>query len=174
MNLTRKKNLQKLIANNNELVAIYLVNKANLQGVQLANNKLTTAILTKLVADLPDVNTIEIHDNNREWAKLLDVSMNPGTKELDITPATKKGWMVKNKTAVAFIEPSNGNAFYVSKQKLLLIPEGNKHVTVYSLAGSIVYEQVVQSCSVDLSQLAEGNYVAIVKYSNGNIERILF
>lgn len=174
LDLTKQKSLQKLLVNHNKLTELDLAGKDNLQGVRVENNLLTLEALQKMVIDLPDVSAVKIHDNNREWAKKLDISNNPGTKATDITPAQGKGWEVTNKTAVLSPERGLPICYYSTNTKSIVITKDAVHLVVYDALGGKVFEISAPEREVSMAMLPAGSYVARVKVAIGQIESVLF
>lgn len=175
LDLSAQTNLQKLFAEHNLLSSIDLKGKEKLQGIKLNENKLDATMLNKLVEDIPDVSKVQIHKNNKEWAKLLDISNNPGTKKTDVTLAKGKGWIVKNETALSPVELSQISKVYFSIiSKTLCFSQIPSKVRIYDLLGNVLLQEENLSDYLSLASFPLGEYIAQIYWNDDTTETIRF
>lgn len=98
LDLSNNTYVQWISAENNQLTALDLANNKGVQGLTLQNNKLSAEAINTLIGQLQDVSNVEITDNNSDWARKLNISYMPGTKEANVEAATAKGWIVTAET----------------------------------------------------------------------------
>ena len=94
LKLEKNTYLQWLAAERNNIASLDLSHNTGLQGLTIQDNKLTTESLNTIIAGLQDVNGVEITDNNRTFARILNISNMPGTKNANVAEAISKGWKV--------------------------------------------------------------------------------
>lgn len=157
-------NLQKFIASHNKLTDLSLKGNPGIQGVRIEDNELPRATLTRLLAELPEVSKVEINDNNREWAKQIDISNNYESNEVDTSVATAKGWSITNApaktTAIEQVDKPIG-MYFDSSTLSLVLTQPYKALEIYDMQGSCVLRRTHISGSVDISALPSGAYIAI-------------
>lgn len=171
LNLAEHKSLQKLFADNNKLTMLKIKGQSALNGIRIENNLLPAAELNVILASLPDVKALEINENNRDWAKKVDISYNPGTGEANLAPAQANGWEVKAITAAQILdEKSFGKEFYSSQSDCLMIAQPAQRISLFDISGA----HIVTLCpgavtAVPMSGLhSQGGYVAVVEYMDGS------
>ena len=98
LDLSKNSYVQWISAENNKLTALDLSNNKGVQGLTLQNNQMNADAINAVIEQLQDVSSVEITDNNSSWARKLNISYMPGTKDANVEAATAKGW---NVTAIA-------------------------------------------------------------------------
>lgn len=105
--MSKNSYVQWISAENNKLTALDLSNNKSVQGLTLQNNQMSADAINALIEQLQDVSNVEITDNNSSWARKLNISYMPGTKDANVESATAKGWIVTaiaNPTAVGEVD----------------------------------------------------------------------
>lgn len=165
LDLSAQTNLQKLFAGHNKLIGINLEHCQGVQGIRLEDNQIPADKLAKLLADLPDVSAVQVNDNNRGWAKTIDISLNPSSHLVDISAATAKGWGVTNTPGKTLSIDEIGTAlsefYYDASTRRLQIGLGIREVAIYDALGGCVGRFVVDAGSLDLTTLSSGCYIAV-------------
>ncbi len=155
------KNLQKLFCDHNKLSQLDLSKNKNLQALNIANNNFTKVELDKIMQELPDVKNVEIHDNNKDWAKKLDISYNVGTKESDISIAKNKAWIVTAEGITAVEEVINEQSLmYFPVQEILSTTEDLRQIQIYNMNGEILYSSS-KGREWNISALPKGICIAV-------------
>ncbi len=174
LDLKAQKNLQKLIADHNKLTDIDLKGKKGIQGIYLHDNLLPAQVLKKLIEDIPDVSAVEIHDNNKDWAKHLIIRSNIDNELVDTQSAEAKGWIVDNALSSHIVPASSPSPFYDSYSMHLICSKASQKIVIYSTDGETIVAINSPSEVNDLSTLAKGNYIASIIYFDGSRETIRF
>lgn len=170
LDLSAQKALQMLYCDHNQISELKITNYAGLQGLFLQNNMMPVAALNSLIKALPDVSKVEVHDNNREWAKQLNISENPGTAEADITPAQSNGWIVTNETAI--LAPATAEAasiYYDADQRAIVSETPLAQITLYSLQGEMIMHATNGGTHYALPELPAGSYLVHAESADGAI-----
>lgn len=161
-------NLQKLFASHNKLKEINLKSNQGIQGIRLDHNELHKEVLTRLLNDLPDVSSVEINENNKEWVKQIDISYNYGSSEVDTNKAHSLGWIVKNAPglpdAITPINAEELHYYYDKTNQRLHFVKPYLHIEVYNMLGQKVLFSENPTEWIDLSSLDEGTYIAVAYY----------
>ncbi len=154
--------LQKLFCDKNKLTQLDLSQNKKLQGLNIAENQFSKEVLDGIMMQLPDVSSVEIHDNNREWAKILNISFNPGTKEAQKGIAEKKAWKVITNGIRGLEEVTTALAeirYSPSEQALVATCELSK-LEVYNLRGASLLS-FARGNRFDISSLGRGVFIAV-------------
>ena len=170
LDLSALKAVQMLYCDHNQISELKITNYAGLQGLFLQNNMMPVAALNSLIKALPDVSKVEIHDNNREWAKQLNISENPGTAEADITPAQSNGWIVTNETAI--LAPATADVasiYYDADQRAIVSETPLAQITLYSLQGEMIMHATDGGTHYALPELPVGSYLVHAESADGAI-----
>ena len=170
LDLSAQKSVQMLYCDHNQISELKISNYAGLQGLFLQSNMLPTTALNSLIKALPNVSEVEVHDNNREWAKQLNISDNPGTAEADITPAQSNGWIVTNETAI--LTPTTAEAtsiYYDADQRAIVSETPLAQITLYSLQGEMILHATNGGTHYALPELPVGSYLVHAESADGAI-----
>lgn len=170
LDLTAQKAVQMLYCDHNQISELKITNYAGLQGLFLQNNMMPATALNSLIKALPDVSKVEIHDNNREWAKQLNISENPGTAEANITPAQSNGWIVTNETAI--LTPATAEAagiYYDANLRAIVSETPLAQITLYSLQGEMIMHATDGGTHYALPELPAGSYLVHAESADGAI-----
>ena len=170
LDLTAQKAVQMLYCDHNQISELKITNYDGLQGLFLQNNMLPATALNSLIKALPNVSEVEVHDNNREWAKQLNISDNPGTAEADITPAQSNGWIVTNETAI--LTPTTAEAtsiYYDADQRAIVSETPLAQITLYSLQGEMILHATNGGTHYALPELPVGSYLVHAESADGAI-----
>ncbi len=166
LNVSNLTNLQKIFCDNNQLTSLDLSVNKGVQGVRVNDNQLNTEELDKLLGQLQDVSSVEIHDNNKEWAKIINITNNTGSATANIVPAQNKGWRVitDNNSAICLADSTALRYNYVNNSI-----EADEHIVslvVYTIGGQTVmrFGEGEVFC---LSSLSQGVYIAVAKNDMG-------
>ena len=170
LDLSAQKSVQMLYCDHNQISELKISNYAGLQGLFLQSNMLPATALNSLIKALPNVSEVEVHDNNREWAKQLNISDNPGTAEADITPAQSNGWIVTNETAI--LTPTTAEAtsiYYDADQRAIVSETPLAQITLYSLQGEMILHATNGGTHYALPELPVGSYLVHAESADGAI-----
>ncbi len=170
LDLSAQKAVQMLYCDHNQISELKITNYDGLQGLFLQNNMLPATALNSLIKALPNVSEMEVHDNNREWAKQLNISDNPGTAEADITPAQSNGWIVTNETAI--LTPTTAEAtsiYYDADQRAIVSETPLAQITLYSLQGEMILHATNGGTHYALPELPVGSYLVHAESADGAI-----
>ena len=170
LDLSALKALQMLYCDHNQISELKITNYAGLQGLFLQNNMMPAAALNSLIKALPNVSEVEVHDNNREWAKQLNISENPGTAEADIAPAQSNGWIVTNETAI--LAPATAEAasiYYDADLRAIVSETPLAQITLYSLQGEMIMHATDGGTHYALPELPVGSYLVHAESADGAI-----
>lgn len=161
LDVTKQENLQKLFAGNNSLTNLDLSANTKLQGVRLEYNLMESEILNSIMKSLPNVSDVEIHDNNAEWARKLDISMMPGTGSADKALAEQKGWIVNAiiDIAVNNTEKTETQWWYDIAKKSICHKTNVYDICIYNTDGTVV-KRVACGSEINVEALPEGMYIA--------------
>lgn len=163
LNLTAQKNLQKLFSQGNQIQSIQWGNKSNLQGIRVDKNQLNEAELNAILSTLPDVSKVELNDNNKDWARKIDISDNPGTLQANTSPATAQGWTVNATVGIESVSAAILTFYYNQESDLLVLPPESQWLKIYDSAGLLLAEYRVSGGEVSLRDLPSGvPYIAVV------------
>ncbi|WP_304287199.1 hypothetical protein [Porphyromonas uenonis] len=170
LDLSAQKAVQMLYCDHNQISELKITNYAGLQGLFLQNNMMPATALNSLIKALPNVSKVEVHDNNREWAKQLNISENPGTAEADITPAQSNGWVVTKITSI--LAPTTAEAtsiYYDADQRAIVSETPLAQITLYSLQGEMIMHATSGGTHYALPELPVGSYLVHVESADGAI-----
>lgn len=167
--------LQKVIAGNNRLTALDLSKNAGIQGVMIEKNLMDATAINTLIDALPDVSSVEIHENNAEWAKQLNISEMPGTQDARKSDAEAKGWIVTatGDGAVESMEAASSAVRYDASSATLTATAEMSEITVYTSEGKLV-ARFVSTTTADLNHLPAGVYVAKATDTANSIHSVKF
>lgn len=133
--------LQKLQAGNNLLCSLDLSNNTAIQGVMLEGNQMDATSINAVFSVLPDVSSVEIHENNEEWARKINVSYMPGTVGVNAVVAESKGWEViahKKGTGVDEKLEIKESIVFCSNSCMLIASRQMEEICVYTPQGDLV------------------------------------
>ena len=170
LDLSAQKAVQMLYCDHNQISELKISNYAGLQGLFLQNNMMPATALNSLIKALPNVSKVEVHDNNREWAKQLNISENPGTVEADITPAQSNGWVVTKVTSI--LAPTTAEAtsiYYDADQRAIVSETPLAQITLYSLQGEMILHATNGGTHYALPELPVGSYLVHAESADGAI-----
>ena len=170
LDLSAQKAVQMLYCDHNQISELKITNYAGLQGLFLQNNMMPVAALNSLIKALPNVSKVEVHDNNREWVKQLNISENPGTAGADITPAQSNGWIVTKVTSI--FAPTTATAtsiYYDTDQRAIVSETPLAQITLYSLQGEMLMYANDGGTHYALPELPVGSYLVYAKSADGAI-----
>lgn len=170
LDLSAQKAVQMLYCDHNQISELKISNYDGLQGLFLQNNMLPATALNSLIKALPNVSEVEVHDNNREWVKQLNISENPGTAEADITPAQSNGWIVTNETAI--LAPATAEAasiYYDADLRTIVSETPLAQITLYSLQGEMIMHATNGGTHYALPELPVGSYLVHAESADGAI-----
>ena len=168
LDLSAQKSVQMLYCDHNQISELKISNYDGLQGLFLQNNMLPATALNSLIKALPNVSEVEVHDNNREWVKQLNISENPGTAEADITPAQSNGWIVTNETAI--LAPATAEAasiYYDADLRAIVSETPLAQITLYSLQGEMIMHATNGGTHYALPELPVGSYLVHAESADG-------
>lgn len=95
LGLSNQTDLVELQAIKNKIVSIkHASSMAKLLCVFISNNQLPKEELNLFITALPDVNNVEIDEEDDGWKCRLNILNNPGAADADVAVAVKKGWRV--------------------------------------------------------------------------------
>lgn len=170
LDLSAQKAVQMLYCDHNQISELKITNYAGLQGLFLQNNMMPATALNSLIKALPNVSKVEVHDNNREWVKQLNISENPGTAGADITPAQSNGWVVTKVTSI--FAPTTATAtsiYYDTDQRAIVSETPLAQITLYSLQGEMLMYANDGGTHYALPELPVGSYLVYAKSADGAI-----
>ncbi len=160
LDVSQQTNLQKLIAGNNKFASLDLTNNKGVQGVIINNNAMAAAEINSLIAALPDVSAVEIHENNEARAKQLNISYMPGTSAADKAAAEAKGWIVTAEPLAGVDDVAFAQAEWSydasSAELVATAPVG--HAAVYAADGKLMLE-VSDAVRISVADLMPGVYI---------------
>lgn len=138
LQLSAQKHLQKLYAGYNLLTALDLSGNKEVQGVLIQGNMMGVEAIGEMIAQLGDVSSVEIHDNNRLWCRQLNISYMPGTANVDVSGAELKGWIVtaERGTGVATSEGARMGLRYIVEREVVVSDADVDVWRVYGLDGA--------------------------------------
>lgn len=164
-------NLQKLYCHNNAITNLDLSKNKNIEGLRVDDNKLTLDNLNSILNGLKDVKNLKIHDNNKEWAKIVNVSNNPGTTSLNDAKvaAEAKGWTViaLNDTSAQMPQATQVKIYFDNATQTVIASEKIFGVTVYNLAGQPILK-MDEAEQISLNELPDQMYILIAIDREGN------
>lgn len=170
LDLTAQNAVQMLYCDHNQINELKIKNYAGLQGLFLQDNQLPATALNGLIQALPDVSKVEIHDNNREWARQLNISNNPGTATADIAPAETRGWIVTHETAIlAPASTKSTSIYHDADQRAVLSTTPLAELALYSLQGDLIMQATSCGTRYALPELPAGSYLLQAKSYDGAI-----
>lgn len=94
LNLTNNTYIQRLEAYGNALTSLDVTKNTGLQELLLQSNRMDKDAINAIIAALPDVNSVNITEETKEFIRQLNLSNMPGTPDADVAAAEQKGWIV--------------------------------------------------------------------------------
>lgn len=178
LDLSANTYLQKFVANGNKLKQLNLSKNTGLQGVLLQGNQMNGTAINDIIAALPDVSSVEINDNNRDWGRQLNVSNMPGTPETKTADAEAKGWIV---TAIGgggdgsadSIESNAAALAYNPTASLIIATQTMNCVKIFTASGQTVMS-VAETSQISVAELPTGIYVARATDASGQTHTLKF
>lgn len=170
LNVQNMTNLQKLYCHHNAIASLDLSKNKNIEGLRIDDNKLNLENLNRILNGLKDVKDVKIHDNNREWAKIVNVSNNPGTESLNEAKAAAeaKGWTVitLHDTAVEVPQASPVKVYYDSASQAVMASEKIFGATIFNMAGQPIIK-MAEAEQISLSGLPDQVYILLAMDKDG-------
>lgn len=161
LDLSKNTYLQRLEAQGNALTSLDIAANTGLQSIYLQSNKFDAASLDAFIAQLPDVNKVNITPETESFLRQLNVSFMPGTAEADMAPAEAKGWIV---TA----EYESEEPVTLASLDLQLNFAGDNFVETYP--ATIEYGNEEQTMIRLMSFMGSGSNVVANVDSEGNVK----
>ena len=93
LDVSKNPNLQWIAAENNHLTELDLSANQKVEGLSLQGNEFSVEAINNLITQLKDVSSVTINENNRAWARILNIAM-PNAEKANIAAARDKGWTV--------------------------------------------------------------------------------
>lgn len=92
LDISANKALTYLDCSDNTISALSLSKQLDIEGLSVKSNQFDKDALEALFTSLPDINGIEISDDDVLWKGVVSYSNNPGSDTADTTTLTGKGW----------------------------------------------------------------------------------
>ncbi len=166
LNIDAQKNLQKLFCYNNQLTFLNITGKRGLQSLLIQQNRIEADALNAIIEALPDVTAVEIHDNNKDWAKRLNIKDNPGTQQSKYESAKAKGWIVTTGLEISSIFTQTNPLSYIPETATLQCCFPMISVQIYQSNGTLI-DLLPFGQIYDLQALRNGLYIIVAQATNG-------
>lgn len=92
LNIKSNTDLRYLNFADNEISQMSFAAQLDLEGASASGNQMDKNSLEAMFSSLPDINGIEIDEDDALWKGVLTYNNNPGTETADATTLTAKGW----------------------------------------------------------------------------------
>lgn len=89
---TVNQDLYYLNCSNNNLSKMSVVDMINLVSLNVNSNQFAATELEQIIFELPDINGLEIAEEDLSWKGIMSFNNNPGTQETDTEVLMVKGW----------------------------------------------------------------------------------
>ena len=89
LDVSKNPNLQWIAAENNHLTELDLSANQKVEGLSLQGNEFSVEAINNLITQLKDVSSVTINENNRTWARILNIAM-PNAEKANIAAARDK------------------------------------------------------------------------------------
>lgn len=94
LNVSNNTYLEFIKAQYNVIKTLDISKNTGLKGLLLNSNAMDAEALNAIIENLGNVADFEINDNNRDWARQLNISYMDGTADAKVADAEAKGWIV--------------------------------------------------------------------------------
>lgn len=112
LSLVNNKTLKKINFNDNKVEALSFSKQLDIESVSAKSNQMSKEALEAMFSSLPDVNGMEIDQDDALWKGVVAFSNNPGSESADVTSLLAKGWKTEltadalgDASAMAVISP---------------------------------------------------------------------
>lgn len=145
LNLKNNSYLQWLAVENNNLSTLDISKNTGLQGITIQGNKMQADAINNIISNLGDVSGVEINNNNKQFAKQLNISYMPGTENANVAEAQAKGWNVTAEKISTGIERLNSDS-------------NEKPTAIYNISGERLQKT--------------GKGINLIKMNDGKVRKI--
>ncbi len=120
LNLSASKALRNLNCNDNKLNALSFSKQLDIESVSVKSNNMSKDALEVMFSSLPDINGMEIDQDDALWKGVVKYANNPGSETADATVLEAKGWKTEqtadalgDASAMAVISPDQVGTKYM-------------------------------------------------------------